>query len=192
MRKFTYKEINKLTITRFTTTYLTFHNVNYALKTTRPLVKKKSGSSATPTFHAATYYLKPQFHFDKDFLVDKEVKTNLYACIKLIYKADYLKANYKLENFHLKIIFGFKVAQLRYKTLSPNKFGAQIGDEVVKLKAFAVKVLRLTYSAFECEYNWSTFNQIYIKRRNQLVARCINKLVYIIINKNLKDRYLKL
>ncbi|KAI0503713.1 hypothetical protein KFK09_014651 [Dendrobium nobile] len=74
--------------------------------------------------HAAAYYLNLQFHYDKDFHVDKEVKTGLYACMdKFISEENYLKVNDQLEDFHLKKgMFGFRAAQTCYKTRSPGMF----------------------------------------------------------------------
>ncbi|KAI0526896.1 hypothetical protein KFK09_002489 [Dendrobium nobile] len=74
--------------------------------------------------HAAAYYLNSQFHYDKNFHVDKEVKTGLYACMdRLISEEDYLKVNDQLEDFHLKKgMFGFRAAQACYKTRSPGMF----------------------------------------------------------------------
>ncbi|KAL0917415.1 hypothetical protein M5K25_012473 [Dendrobium thyrsiflorum] len=131
--------------------------------------------------YAAAYYLNPQFHYDKDFHVNKEIKTGLYAYMdKLVSKGDYLKVNDQFEDFHLKKgIFGFRAAQACYKIRSADMFifhtsiyihnihfhfhverwWAQFGDDVPELKTFAVKVLSLTCSAAACERNWSTFNQ---------------------------------
>ncbi|KAI0528848.1 hypothetical protein KFK09_001391 [Dendrobium nobile] len=144
--------------------------------------------------HAAAYYLNPQFHYDKDFHVDKEVKIGLYACMdRLISEEDYLKVNDQLEEFHLKKgMFGFRAAQACYKTRSPERWWSQFGDDVPELKAFAVKVLRLTCSTSACERNWSIFNQIHTKRRNRLATDRMNKLVYVMFNKKLKERHLKL
>lgn len=65
------------------------------------------------------------------------------------------------------------------------------GDEVPELKAFAMRVLGLTCSASACERNWSTFNQVHTKRRNRLTTIKLNKLVYIMYNRRLKQKYLK-
>ncbi|KAI0510944.1 hypothetical protein KFK09_011555 [Dendrobium nobile] len=72
------------------------------------------------------------------------------------------------------------------------RWWSQFGDDVPELKAFAVKVLSLTCSASVCERNWSIFNQIHTKRRNRLTTYRMNKLVYVMFNKKLKDRHLKL
>ncbi|KAH6825307.1 hypothetical protein C2S53_007031 [Perilla frutescens var. hirtella] len=66
-----------------------------------------------------------------------------------------------------------------------------IGDEVPELKLFAMKILGLTCSSSACERNWSTFNQVHIKRRNHLITSRLNKLVCIMYNKKLKHKFLK-
>ncbi|KAL0921903.1 hypothetical protein M5K25_005848 [Dendrobium thyrsiflorum] len=73
-----------------------------------------------------------------------------------------------------------------------GELNAQFGDDVPKLKVFAVKVLSLICLASACECNWNTFNQIHTKKKNRLAAERMNKLVYVMFNKKLKDRHLKL
>ncbi|KAL0919141.1 hypothetical protein M5K25_011216 [Dendrobium thyrsiflorum] len=123
--------------------------------------------------HTGAYYLNPQFHYNKDFCIDNEVKIDLYVCIdKLVPEGDYLKTkNDQLENFHLKNeTFRFIVAKTCYKTCPPKRLWAQFGDDVSELKAFAVKVLSLNYSVSTYKRNYSTFNQIHTKRINRLTA----------------------
>nr|GMD56005.1 HAT, C-terminal dimerization domain containing protein [Ipomoea batatas] len=50
----------------------------------------------------------------------------------------------------------------------------------------------LTCSSSGCERNWSAFNQVHNKRRNRLTTTRMNALAYILYNKKLKDRHLKL
>ncbi|KAL0906176.1 hypothetical protein M5K25_024649 [Dendrobium thyrsiflorum] len=158
------------------------------------IIDEKWDRQLNQHLHAVAYYLNPQFPYDKDFHVDKEVKNGLYAYMdRLISEEDYLKFNDQLENFHLKKgMFGFRAAQACYKTRSPERWWAQFGDEVLELKAFAVKVFSLTCSASACERNWSIFNQIHTKRINRLAVDRMNKLVYVMFNKKLKNRHLKL
>ncbi|XP_038711766.1 heavy metal-associated isoprenylated plant protein 32-like [Tripterygium wilfordii] len=61
-----------------------------------------------------------------------------------------------------------------------------------KLQRSAIKILGLTCSSSACERNWSTFNQVHTKKRNRLTTKNMNDLVYILYNKKLKDRHLKL
>ena len=61
---------------------------------------------------------------------------------------------------------------------------------MLKLRAFAIKVLSLTCSSSACEHNWSTFNQVRTKKRNKLAAEWMDKLVYVMFNKKLKDGHI--
>ncbi|KAL4556084.1 hypothetical protein LXL04_038724 [Taraxacum kok-saghyz] len=76
-------------------------------------------------------------------------------------------------------------------TRPPVKWWEQYGDDTRELKAFAIKFLGVTCSASACEGNQSTFNQVHTKRRNQLGTKRMNKLVYIMYNQKLKQKFIK-
>ncbi|KAK1558477.1 hypothetical protein Q3G72_021009 [Acer saccharum] len=82
-------------------------------------------------------------------------------------------------------------AQSTIKKRSPTDWWNAFGHETPELKKFAVNVLSLTCVASVCERNWSTFNQVHTKKRNRLTTLKMHKLVYIMYNKRLKDRYLR-
>ncbi|KAM3213936.1 hypothetical protein ACQJBY_066390 [Aegilops geniculata] len=46
----------------------------------------------------------------------------------------------------------------------------------------AVRILSLTSSSSVCERNWSTFENIYTKKRNRLTTERLNSLVFIQFN----------
>lgn len=92
---------------------------------------------------------------------------------------------YVLSDYVLLILFNFT-------SINVDRWWAQFGDDAPELQAFAIKVLSLTCSASGCERNWSIFNQIHTKKRNRLSTTRMNKLAFIMFNKKLKDRHLKL
>ncbi|VFQ86362.1 unnamed protein product [Cuscuta campestris] len=57
--------------------------------------------------------------------------------------------------------------------------------------ACAIRILSLTCSSSACERNWSTFNQIHTKKRNRLLTKNLNKMVYMMQNKRLKSKWMK-
>ncbi|XP_062081192.1 uncharacterized protein LOC133785996 [Humulus lupulus] len=120
--------------------------------------------------HVAAYFLNPHCHYAPGISSHPEIKLGLFRCMdKLIPNPkDKEKADLLLE------------------------WWIQFGDGTPELQKFAIKVLGLTCSSSGCERNWSTFNQVHTKRRNRLPTLRMNSLVYIMYNKRLNDRHLKL
>nr|GMC95500.1 HAT, C-terminal dimerization domain containing protein [Ipomoea batatas] len=145
--------------------------------------------------HAAAYYLNPRCHYSPDFSTHPEIKLGLFHCLeKLIPNRDDMeKANLQCNAFHSREgFFGLAQAKNTVYKRTPVEWWTQYGDEIPELQKFAVKVLGLTCSSSGCERNWSAFNQVHTKRRNRLTTTRMNALVYILYNKKLKDRHLKL
>ncbi|XP_076928218.1 uncharacterized protein LOC143592101 [Bidens hawaiensis] len=104
----------------------------------------------------------------------------------------YMKIEAQLDEFKYKRgLFGHRASLNSYMDHVPITWWDNYGDEVPKLKAFAMKILCLTCSASSCERNWSTFSQVHTKRRNRLSTIRMTKLVYIIYNKKLKNKHIK-
>ncbi|KAG6659862.1 hypothetical protein CIPAW_03G065700 [Carya illinoinensis] len=64
----------------------------------------------------------------------------------------------------------------------------QFGCEVPMLQRFAVRVLSQCCSATGCERNWSTFDFIHSNKRNRLVHKRLNDLVFVRYNLKLRER----
>ncbi|XP_026377903.1 uncharacterized protein LOC113272247 [Papaver somniferum] len=79
----------------------------------------------------------------------------------------------------------------------PRKFaGSMIGGlhmeesiDVPHLQKFTIRVLSLTSSASTCERNWSTFQNLYSKKRNRIKQQKLNASVFIQYNKKLQRHY---
>ncbi|PON50942.1 HAT, C-terminal dimerization domain containing protein [Parasponia andersonii] len=124
-----------------------------------------------------------------------EIKLSLFHCTdKLIPDPEHrVKANLQCSVFHNKEgFFEFNQAKLTFDKRSPIEWWIRFGDGTPELQRFAIKVLGLTCSSSGCERNWSTYNQVHTKRRNRLSTLRMNTWVYIMYNKKLKHRQLKL
>uniref|UniRef100_A0A2N9ENN1 BED-type domain-containing protein n=1 Tax=Fagus sylvatica TaxID=28930 RepID=A0A2N9ENN1_FAGSY len=62
------------------------------------------------------------------------------------------------------------------------------GDACPELQNFAVRVLSLTCSSSGCERNWSAFDMVHTKRRNRLLQKKMNDLVFVMCNLNLINK----
>ncbi|XP_031131697.1 uncharacterized protein LOC116033083 [Ipomoea triloba] len=145
--------------------------------------------------HAAAYYLNPRCHYSPDFSTHPEIKLGLFHCLdKLIPNRDDMdKADLQCSAFHSREgFFGLSQAKSTVHKRTPIEWWTQYGDGTPELQKFAIKVLGLTCSSSGCERNWSAFNQVHTKRRNRLTTTRMNALVYILYNKKLKDKHLKL
>ncbi|KAL5555963.1 hypothetical protein UlMin_038199 [Ulmus minor] len=145
--------------------------------------------------HAAAYYLNPRFKWEDGFSSHLEIKKGLYACIERLTSTtlDFNLIDGQIDSYRYKQgMFGMRAALNSYKTRTPMAWWDQFGDETQELKSLAMRILRLTCSSSACERNWSTFNQVHTKRRNRLTTTKLNSLVYIMYNKKLKLRYMKI
>ncbi|KAL5544572.1 hypothetical protein UlMin_008356 [Ulmus minor] len=116
--------------------------------------------------HVVAYYLNPRF---------KLTSTTL----------DFNLIDGHIDSYRHKLgMFGMRAAVNSYKTRTPN--------ETKELKSLAIRILGLTCSSSACERNWSTFNQVHTKRSNRLTTTKLNRFVYIMYNKKLKLRYMKI
>ncbi|CAN1164041.1 hypothetical protein LINPERPRIM_LOCUS32962, partial [Linum perenne] len=62
---------------------------------------------------------------------------------------------------------------------------------VPELQKFAVRILSLTCSASGCERNWSVFERVHSKKRNRLLQKKMNDIVYVMYNSKLLRRQAK-
>ncbi|XP_042988710.1 uncharacterized protein LOC122316246 [Carya illinoinensis] len=87
--------------------------------------------------------------------------------------------------------FGHALAIRQRDKLNPVAWWTQFGCEVPTLQRFAIRVLSQCCSATGCERNWSTFDFIHSKKRNRLVHKRLNDLVFVRYNLKLRERSIK-
>ncbi|CAN1132641.1 hypothetical protein LINPERHAP2_LOCUS7154 [Linum perenne] len=68
---------------------------------------------------------------------------------------------------------------------------SSFGDDVPELQKFAIRILSLTCSASGCERNWSVFERVHSKKRNRLLQKKMNDIVYVMYNSKLLRRQAK-
>jgi len=54
-----------------------------------------------------------------------------------------------------------------------------------------MRILSQTCSSFGCEHNWSSFDQVYSTRGNNLAQKKLNDITYVHYNLRLKERQSK-
>ena len=80
------------------------------------------------------------------------------------------------------------VQEAAAKRLPAHQWWQQFGSHAPELQHIAVRLLSQISSACACERNWSSFDFIHSRRRNQLKVDRAFKLVYIFTNLRLLDR----
>ncbi|KAG6643585.1 hypothetical protein CIPAW_09G222200 [Carya illinoinensis] len=146
-----------------------------------------------------------------DFRWDKQLHSPLHAASCLLnpgifYRPSFNSCIMKMEldpNDQDKIIaeldlynnavgeFGHSLAIRQRDKLNRVAWWTQFGCEVPTLQKFAVRVLSQCCSATGCERNWSIFDFIHSKKRNRLVHKRLNDLVFVRYNLKLRERSIK-
>ncbi|CAN0859686.1 hypothetical protein LINGRAHAP2_LOCUS7732 [Linum grandiflorum] len=73
----------------------------------------------------------------------------------------------------------------------PADWWSSFGDYVPELQRFSIQILSLTCSASRCERNWSAFDRVHTKKRNRLLQKKMNDIVYVMYNSKLLQRQAK-
>nr|KYP55512.1 hypothetical protein KK1_001724 [Cajanus cajan] len=141
--------------------------------------------------HAAGYYLNPILHYAPNFKVDWEVKRGFIDCMeKIVGDFEIIgKIDDQLQDFKKKKdLFGHPIAQRALNTKSPADWWESYGDKHLELQQFAIRVLSLTCSSSGCERNWSVFERVHTKKRNRLLQKTMNDVVYVMANSKLNKK----
>lgn len=197
-----------------------FNNELSSYKEIWEIIDSKWDKQLHRDLHATAYYLNPRYRWSDNPSEHPEIKLGLYNCMDRLIKDPntYAKVDEQLDEFLAKRgLFGIRASKASFMTRPPGihlfinsytyiynyyfsililihllvVWWDNFGDEVPELKAFAMKILGLTCSSSACERNWSMFNQVHTKKRNRLSTCKLNRLVYIMYNKKLKDKHLK-
>ncbi|KAL4377320.1 hypothetical protein GQ457_02G039950 [Hibiscus cannabinus] len=135
---------------------------------------------------AASFKGNEAKYFEVFKMIDKRWECQLHRPLHAA--GHFLNPEYFYDNLQLQrceeVVDG-----LHRKTKAPADWWACYGSATPTLQQFTVKILSLTYSASGCERNWSTFEQIYTKKRNRLTQSRLNDLVHVKYNRALVQQY---
>uniref|UniRef100_J3MSA7 HAT C-terminal dimerisation domain-containing protein n=1 Tax=Oryza brachyantha TaxID=4533 RepID=J3MSA7_ORYBR len=71
----------------------------------------------------------------------------------------------------------------------PIDWWCAYGGHAIDLQRFAKRIVNLCASSSGCESNWSTFEFIHTKKRNRLVHKRLNDVVFVAYNRKMKTRF---
>ncbi|CAN0843696.1 hypothetical protein LINGRAHAP2_LOCUS3996 [Linum grandiflorum] len=73
----------------------------------------------------------------------------------------------------------------------PADWWSSFGDDVPELQRFSIRIPSLTCSASGCERNWSVFERVQSKKKNRLLQKKMNDIVYVMYNSKFLQRQAK-
>ncbi|KAF5449742.1 hypothetical protein F2P56_030158, partial [Juglans regia] len=144
--------------------------------------------------HAAGCFLNPGIYYSPNFKNKNEVIRGFNSCVmKMELDPDNQDKIIAELDLYKNAIgeFGHSLAIRQRDKINPVAWWTQFGCEVPTLQRFAVRVLSQCCSATGCERNWSTFDFIHSKKRNRLVHKRLNDLVFVRYNLKLRERSIK-
>ncbi|CAN0921177.1 hypothetical protein LINGRAHAP2_LOCUS32457 [Linum grandiflorum] len=98
----------------------------------------------------------------------------------------------QLDAFHhAKCMFSSYGSMSLLERKHPADWWSSFGDDVSELQRFVIRILSLTCSASGCERNWSVFERVHSKKRNRLLQKKMNDIVYVMYNSKLLQRQVK-
>ncbi|XP_042979597.1 uncharacterized protein LOC122309878 [Carya illinoinensis] len=144
--------------------------------------------------HAAGYVLNPGIFYSPSFKNKNDVVKGFNSCVMKMEldPDDQDKIIEELDLYRTSVgEFGHSLAIRQRDKLNPIAWWSQFGCEVPTFQKFAVRILSQCCSATRCERNWSTFDFIHSKKRNRLVHKRLNDLVFVRYNLKLRERSIK-
>ncbi|KAI3869475.1 hypothetical protein MKW92_042578 [Papaver armeniacum] len=148
--------------------------------------------------HCTGFYLNPKFFYkipaekiDSDEAY-RVVKEGLYKAMERLIPdpKDYDQAMFDLRTYtDAARSLGSASAIRTRDTMRPHDWWILHGVGVPCLQKFDIRLLSLTVSASPCERNWSTFENLYSKKRNKFLQQKLSESVFIQYNKKLQRRY---
>nr|KAJ0216298.1 hypothetical protein LSAT_V11C300130340 [Lactuca sativa] len=136
--------------------------------------------------HAVGYFLTSIMQYSPDFEKTGWIKGGLYMCLERMCGDDENLAkmiDFQFDQFtNASELFGFN------KSKTPFDWWDSYGADTPELRNFSMRILSLTCSSSGCERNWSAFEMVHSKRRNQLYQQKMNHLVYVMYNLKLNGK----
>ncbi|CAN0906381.1 hypothetical protein LINGRAHAP2_LOCUS24214 [Linum grandiflorum] len=172
-----------------------FVNNEKRYKPVLDIIEKRWTNQMSRPLHYAAYWLNPKVHFSQGFNEsERKLKVGLYDCVERFSKnsEERLTIMEQLDAFHhAKGMFSNYGSMSLLDRKHPADWWSSFGDDVPELQRFAIRILSLTCSASGCERNWSVFERVHSKKRNRLLQKKMNDIVYVMYNSKLLRRQAK-
>ncbi|CAN1133282.1 hypothetical protein LINPERHAP2_LOCUS7558 [Linum perenne] len=145
--------------------------------------------------HYVAYWLNIKVHLSANFNpTKKKLKLDLYDYVERLSKDrdESLTIMQQLDTFHhARGMFSSYESMQLLDRKHPADWWSSFGDDVPNLKKFAIRILSITCCVSGCERNWSVFERVHSKKRNRLLQKKMNDIVYVMYNSKLLRRQAK-
>ncbi|CAN1188844.1 hypothetical protein LINPERHAP2_LOCUS39570 [Linum perenne] len=159
------------------------------------IIEKRWNDQMSRPLHYDAYWLNPKVHFGANFDPnERKLKVGLYDFVERLSKDrdESLTLMQQLDTFHhARGMFSSYGSMKLLDRKHPADWWSYFGDDVPEHQKFAVRILSLTCSASGCERNWSVFERVHSKKRNRLLQKKMNDIVYVMYNSKLLRRQAK-
>ncbi|XP_077235770.1 uncharacterized protein LOC143877539 [Tasmannia lanceolata] len=139
--------------------------------------------------HAAAAFLNPSIFYNPNFKIDLKMRNGFQeAMLKMVTK-DKDKIEFTKEHpmyINAQGALGSEFAIMGRTLNSPGDWWAAYGYEVPTLQRAAIRVLSQPCSSYWCKWNWGTFENLYMKKRNRMEQEKFNDLVFVHCNLRLQ------
>ncbi|CAN1340723.1 hypothetical protein LINPERPRIM_LOCUS38942 [Linum perenne] len=172
-----------------------FSNIEKRYKPVLNIIENRWNDQMSRPLHYAAYWLNPKVHFSANFNdTEKKLKLGLSDCVERLSKDrdESLTIMQQLDTFHhARGMFSSYGSMKLLDRKHPADWWSSFGDDVPELQKFAIRILSLTCSASGCERNWSVFERVHSIKRNRLLQKKMNDIVYVMYNSKLLRRQAK-
>lgn len=86
-------------------------------------------------------------------------------------------------------VFSKKSAKENIESMNPLDWWRSYGGRAIDIQRFARRIVSLCASSSGCERNLSTFEFIHTKKRNRLLHKRLNAIVFVSYNRKMKTRF---
>ncbi|CAN1178754.1 hypothetical protein LINPERPRIM_LOCUS37008 [Linum perenne] len=183
-------------------------------------IKSNFNNIEKSPLHYAAYWLNPKVHFSENFNdTEKKLKLGLFDCVERLSKDRDVSLTIMqlLDTFHhARGMFSSYGSMQLLDRKHPAYWWSSFGDDVPELQKFAIRILSLTCRS-GCERNWSEILlskeyiyhilhlhalhflmffiyvvfKVHSKKRNCLLQKKMNDIVYVMYNSKLLRRQAK-
>ncbi|XP_054810023.1 uncharacterized protein LOC129311656 isoform X2 [Prosopis cineraria] len=137
------------------------------------------------SLHAAAAFLNPSIFYSPNFKMDLRMRNGFQEVMLKMATTDIDKMEITKEHpiyINAQGALGTDFAILGRTLNAPGDWWAGYGYEIPTLQRAAIRILSQPCSSHWCKWNWSTFESIHNKKRNNVELEKFNDLVFVQCN----------
>ncbi|XP_043716251.1 uncharacterized protein LOC122664481 [Telopea speciosissima] len=139
--------------------------------------------------HAAAAFLNPSIFYNSNSKIDLKMRNGFQDAMVKMLPEEKDKIEFTKEHpMYLNSLgaLGSEFAVMGRTLNSPGDWWAGYGYEIPTLQRVAMRILSQPCSSHWCRWNWSTFENLYNKKRSEMEQEKFNELVFVHCNLRLQ------